>query len=234
MWSEAVKLLLEEESVPAAFTDPLMVWHAEGSAQEGMHVPGNMEELLAPSERAAHKNKCTYQERWWNSWLYLRRHQGWKKTMKQASKQQPLQQAQQRWRQRQQPILQNTSGSLSFSSNMSLLREGEEVSSLALSTFRAKEEEIERKKMEVRILSHLGQIKGETEHMTTIREKNGSGDDGGKDEAVEEQEIGGAEADEARHHVASSVWVKFLITDYGGMFPARGGCHFIVSLLGHL
>ncbi|XP_056161917.1 disease resistance protein L6-like [Syzygium oleosum] len=40
----------EEESVPAAFTDPLMVWHAEGSAQEGMHLPGNMEELLAPSE----------------------------------------------------------------------------------------------------------------------------------------------------------------------------------------
>lgn len=37
-------------------------------------------------------------------------------------------------------------------------------------------------------------------------QKNGSGDDGGKDEAVEEQEIGGAEADEARHHVASSVW----------------------------
>ncbi|KAI6691955.1 hypothetical protein NL676_019665 [Syzygium grande] len=169
-------------------------------------------------QRAAHKNKCTYQERWWNSWLYLRRHQGWKKTMKQASKQQPLQQAQQWWQQQQRPILQNTLGSLRFSSNMSLLREGEEVSSLTLSTFRAKEE-IERKKIEVRILSHL---------------ENGSGDDGGKDEAVEEQEIGGAEADEARHHVVSSVWVKFLITDYGGMFPARGGCHFIVSLLGHL
>ncbi|KAI6668249.1 hypothetical protein NL676_023812 [Syzygium grande] len=191
----------------AAFTGELMVLHAEGSAQEGMHVPGNVGD----------------------SWLHLRRHQGCKKTMKQASKQQPLQQAQQRWRQQRQPILQNRSGSLSFSSNMSLLREGEEVPSLALSTFRAKEEEIEREKMEVCILSHLGRIEGETERMTTIREKNGSGDDGGKDEAVEEQEIGGAEADEARHHVASSVWVKFLITDYGGMFPARGGVAITLS-----
>ncbi|KAK3411867.1 hypothetical protein EUGRSUZ_I00618 [Eucalyptus grandis] len=93
--------------------------------------------------------------------------------MMQGCKQQPLQQAQRQWRwqQRQQLlILQSSSGNLSFSSNMSLLREDEEMSRAALSTFRAKEEEIERKKMEVCdcILSHLGRIKEETKGLATI------------------------------------------------------------------
>ncbi|KAF8012270.1 hypothetical protein BT93_I0415 [Corymbia citriodora subsp. variegata] len=89
--------------------------------------------------------------------------------MMQASKQQPLQQAQQ-----QQLILQNSSGSLSFS-NMSLSREDKEMSRLALSTFRAKEEEIKRKKMEVHdcVLSHLGRVEEETKYLATIH-KNSS------------------------------------------------------------
>ncbi|KAL3721885.1 hypothetical protein ACJRO7_034260 [Eucalyptus globulus] len=93
--------------------------------------------------------------------------------MMQGCKQQPLQQAQRQWRwqQRQQLlILQSSSGNLSFSSNTSLLMEDEEMSRAALSTFRAKEEEIERKKMEVCdcILSHLGRIKEETKGLATI------------------------------------------------------------------
>ncbi|KAF8029283.1 hypothetical protein BT93_E1841 [Corymbia citriodora subsp. variegata] len=80
----------------------------------------------------------------------------------QVREQQPLFQAQ------QQLILQNLSGSFRFSSNMLLSREDKEMSRSALSTFRAKEEEIERKKME----------------------QNGSEDDSGQDKATEEQETG--------------------------------------------
>ncbi|KAM0989938.1 hypothetical protein ACFX13_008613 [Malus domestica] len=79
---------------------------------------------------------------------------------------QPPQQQQQ-----QQLMLQNSSGSLSFSSNMS--REDEEMSRSALSTFRAKEEEIERKKMEVRekVQAQLGRVEEETKRLATIREE---------------------------------------------------------------
>ncbi|KAI6691956.1 hypothetical protein NL676_019666 [Syzygium grande] len=116
----------------------LMVWHAEGSAQEQMHIPGKMVELLA-----LFKTSPGLEED----------HEAGEQAAAPATGSAVVAAA-------AAPILQNTLGSLSFSSNMSLLREGEEVSSLALSTFRAKEEEIERKKTEVRILSHLGQIEG--------------------------------------------------------------------------
>lgn len=66
-------------------------------------------------------------------------------------------------------VVQN-SGSLSFSSHLS--KEDEEMSRSALSTFRAKEEEIERKKMEVRekVQLQLGRVEEETKRLATIRE----------------------------------------------------------------
>jgi hypothetical protein len=66
-------------------------------------------------------------------------------------------------------VVQN-SGSLSFSSHLS--KEDEEMSKSALSTFRAKEEEIEKKKMEVRdkVQFQLGRVEEETKRLATIRE----------------------------------------------------------------
>lgn len=63
------------------------------------------------------------------------------------------------------------SGSLSF--NGVLSKEDEEMSKSALSTFRAKEEEIEKKKMEVkeRVAAQLGRIEEETKRLATIREE---------------------------------------------------------------
>ncbi|KAE8673047.1 growth-regulating factor 4-like [Hibiscus syriacus] len=63
------------------------------------------------------------------------------------------------------------SGSLSFSSHLS--KEDEEISKSALSTFRAKEEEIERKKMEVRekVQLQLGRVEEETKRLAMIREE---------------------------------------------------------------
>ncbi|KAF8029282.1 hypothetical protein BT93_E1840 [Corymbia citriodora subsp. variegata] len=107
-------------------------------------------------------------------------------------------------------ILQNSSGSFRFSSNMFVLREDEKMSRSALSTFRAKKEEIKRKKMEE-----------ETQLLATIREKNSSEDDGGEDKAAEEQEIGSGEADEARHRVAFQS---------GQDITARVGVHLVLSL----
>ncbi|KAG2406164.1 uncharacterized protein HKW66_Vig0054200 [Vigna angularis] len=68
-------------------------------------------------------------------------------------------------------VVQN-SGSLSFSSHLS--KEDEEMSRSALSTFRAKEEEIERKKMEVRekVQLQLGRVEEETKRLATIRESS--------------------------------------------------------------
>ena len=62
------------------------------------------------------------------------------------------------------------SGSLSF--NGTLSREDEEMSKSALSTFRAKEEEIEKKKLEVKekVQAQLGRIEEETKRLATIRE----------------------------------------------------------------
>ncbi|KAE8680576.1 growth-regulating factor 4-like [Hibiscus syriacus] len=61
--------------------------------------------------------------------------------------------------------------SLSFSSHLS--KEDDEVSKSALSTFRAKEEEIERKKMEVRekVQLQLGRVEEETKRLAMIREE---------------------------------------------------------------
>jgi len=63
------------------------------------------------------------------------------------------------------------SGSLSF--NGTLTKEDEEMSKSALSTFRAKEEEIEKKKMEVKekVQAQLGRIEEETKRLATIREE---------------------------------------------------------------
>lgn len=71
--------------------------------------------------------------------------------------------------QQNQLVVQN-SGSLSFSSHLS--KEDEEMSRSALSTFRAKEEEIERKKMEVRekVQAQLGRVEEETKRLAMIRE----------------------------------------------------------------
>lgn len=72
--------------------------------------------------------------------------------------------------QNNQLVVQN-SGSLSFSSQMS--KEDEEMSRSALSNFKAKEEEIERKKMEVRekVQLQLGRVEEETKRLATIREE---------------------------------------------------------------
>ncbi|BFG38683.1 uncharacterized protein Pyn_21666 [Prunus yedoensis var. nudiflora] len=86
--------------------------------------------------------------------------------MMQTEQAQPQQQQQQ-----QQLVVQNSAGSLSFNSNLS--KEDEEMSRSALSTFRAKEEEIERKKMEVRekVQAQLGRVEEETKRLATIREE---------------------------------------------------------------
>ncbi|KAJ9537150.1 hypothetical protein OSB04_029883 [Centaurea solstitialis] len=63
------------------------------------------------------------------------------------------------------------SGSLSFSGLMS--KEDEEMSKSALSTFKAKEEEIEKKKLEVkeRVQAQLGRIEEETRRLASIQEE---------------------------------------------------------------
>lgn len=78
----------------------------------------------------------------------------------------------QRTLENQQSMMQSgqISGSLSF--NGALSKEDEEMSKSALSTFRAKEEEIEKKKLEVRdkVQAQLGRIEEETKRLATIRE----------------------------------------------------------------
>ncbi|CAN0879904.1 hypothetical protein LINGRAHAP2_LOCUS13361 [Linum grandiflorum] len=68
-------------------------------------------------------------------------------------------------------LMVQTSGSLSFSSQMS--KEDEEMSRSVLSNFRAKEEEIERKKTEVRerVQAQLGRVEEETKRLALIREE---------------------------------------------------------------
>jgi hypothetical protein len=80
-----------------------------------------------------------------------------------------MQKMEQQPQQQNQLTVQN-SGSLSFSSQMS--KEDEEMSRSALSTFRAKEEEIEKKKMEVRekVQAQLGRVEEETKRLAMIRE----------------------------------------------------------------
>ena len=66
-------------------------------------------------------------------------------------------------------MVQN-SGSLNFNSQIS--KEDEEISRSALSTFKAKEGEIERKKLEVRekVQAHLGHVEEETKCLAMIGE----------------------------------------------------------------
>ncbi|KAG4215908.1 hypothetical protein ERO13_A01G208000v2 [Gossypium hirsutum] len=82
-----------------------------------------------------------------------------------------IEQQQQQPQQQQNQLMVQNSGSLSFSSHLS--KEDEEISKLALSTFRAKEEEIERKKMEVRekVQLQLGRVEEETKRLAVIREE---------------------------------------------------------------
>lgn len=81
-----------------------------------------------------------------------------------------IEQQQQQPQQQQNQLMVQNSGSLSFSSHLS--KEDEEVSKSALSNFRAKEEEIERKKMEVRekVQLQLGRVEEETKRLAVIRE----------------------------------------------------------------
>lgn len=62
------------------------------------------------------------------------------------------------------------SESMSFSSQMK--KEDEELSVKALSAFKAKEDEIEKKKMEIRerVLAQLGRVEDETKRLALIRE----------------------------------------------------------------
>ncbi|KAI7996554.1 hypothetical protein LOK49_LG10G01474 [Camellia lanceoleosa] len=84
-----------------------------------------------------------------------------------------MQTQRQAYEQQQQALTQSgqISGSLSF--NGALTKEDEEMSKSALSTFRAKEEEIEKKKLEVRerVQAHLGRIEEESRRLSTIREE---------------------------------------------------------------
>ncbi|KAL8516864.1 hypothetical protein ACS0TY_015211 [Phlomoides rotata] len=79
----------------------------------------------------------------------------------------------QRTLENQQSMMQSgqISGSLSF--NGALSKEDEEMSKSALSTFRAKEEEIEKKKLEVKekVQAQLGRIEEETKRLASIREE---------------------------------------------------------------
>ncbi|KAL3839780.1 hypothetical protein ACJIZ3_024371 [Penstemon smallii] len=73
----------------------------------------------------------------------------------------------------QQSLMQSgqISGSLSF--NGAMAKEDEEMAKSALSTFRAKEEEIEKRKMEVKekVQAQLGRIEEETKRLSIIREE---------------------------------------------------------------
>ncbi|GKU98328.1 hypothetical protein SLEP1_g11347 [Rubroshorea leprosula] len=68
-------------------------------------------------------------------------------------------------------LMAQNSGNLSFSSHLS--KEDEEISRSALSTFKAKEEEIEKKKLEVRdkVQLQLGRFEEETKRLAMIREE---------------------------------------------------------------
>lgn len=88
--------------------------------------------------------------------------QTWDQQQQQQNQQQP---------QQQQGTLQGilSSGSLSF--NGSMTKEDEEMSKSALTTFRAKEEEIEKKKLEIRekVQVQLGRVEEETKRLAAIR-----------------------------------------------------------------
>ncbi|KAH0779578.1 hypothetical protein KY290_006005 [Solanum tuberosum] len=72
-----------------------------------------------------------------------------------------------------QTLMQSGQISGSFSFNGTLSKEDEEMSRSALSTFKAKEEEIEKRKMEVRerVQAQLGRVEEETRRLAIIREE---------------------------------------------------------------
>ncbi|KAL3357187.1 hypothetical protein AABB24_017730 [Solanum stoloniferum] len=72
-----------------------------------------------------------------------------------------------------QTLMQSGQISGSFSFNGTLSKEDEEMSRSALSTFKAKEEEIEKRKMEVkeRVQAQLGRVEEETGRLAIIREE---------------------------------------------------------------
>ncbi|GMH30155.1 hypothetical protein Nepgr_031998 [Nepenthes gracilis] len=73
----------------------------------------------------------------------------------------------------QHAVAAQNSGALSFNGNSTASSGDEEISKSALSTFRAKEEEIERKKMEVRekVQLQLGRVEEESKRLAVIREE---------------------------------------------------------------
>ncbi|KAK9126465.1 hypothetical protein Scep_015311 [Stephania cephalantha] len=67
-----------------------------------------------------------------------------------------------------------SSGSINYSGSVLAMEDNdEEMSRSALNSFRAKEEEIEKKKMEVRekVQAHLGRVEEETKRLAEIREE---------------------------------------------------------------
>ncbi|KAK4345780.1 hypothetical protein RND71_035956 [Anisodus tanguticus] len=72
-----------------------------------------------------------------------------------------------------QTLMQSGQISESMSFNGTLTKEDEEMSRSALSTFKAKEEEIEKRKMEVRerVQVQLGRVEEETRRLAIIREE---------------------------------------------------------------
>ncbi|OAY63074.1 hypothetical protein ACMD2_24096 [Ananas comosus] len=78
------------------------------------------------------------------------------------------------WDHQQQQVLRIKNSSQNYSESPTMEeKEEEESSRSALSTFRAKEEQIERKKMEVRekVFAHLGRVEEETKRLAVIREE---------------------------------------------------------------
>ncbi|KAL2899509.1 RAB6-interacting golgin [Bienertia sinuspersici] len=80
----------------------------------------------------------------------------------------------QNWEQQQQVMKTKNSGAMSFMGSPTMVEDkDEEMSRSVLSAFRAKEEEIEKKKMEVkeRVQAHLGRVEEETKRLAEIREE---------------------------------------------------------------
>ncbi|KAK6943996.1 RAB6-interacting golgin [Dillenia turbinata] len=84
-----------------------------------------------------------------------------------------MMQTQRQGNEQQQSVIQSVpnSGSLSFSGTLS--KEDEEMSKSALTSFKAKEEEIEKRKVEVKekVLLQLGRVEEETKRLAMIREE---------------------------------------------------------------
>ncbi|KAK9153758.1 hypothetical protein Sjap_001238 [Stephania japonica] len=86
-----------------------------------------------------------------------------------------------------------SSGSINYSGSVLAMEDkDEEMSRSALNSFRAKEEEIEKKKMEVKekVQAHLGRVEEETKRLAEIREElEGLADPMRKDVAIVRKKI---------------------------------------------